>query len=97
MVGSAGGGEHERPAESRRLPPSRRDQARTVSLVLLIGLGVAFAVLNLEDVAVNWVFGTWSTPLIVVIAISFLLGSAVGFLLARRRTGAGSRQSRRRR
>ncbi len=97
MVGSAGGGEHERPAESKRLPPSRRDQARTVSLVLLIGLGVAFAVLNLDDVAVNWVFGTWSTPLIVVIAISFLLGSAVGFLLARRRPGAGSRRSRRQR
>lgn len=97
MVGSAGVGEHERPAESKRLPPSRREQASTVAAVLLLGLVVAFAVLNLDEVAVNWVFGTWSTPLILVIAISFLLGSGAGFLLARRRPGAGSRRSRRQR
>lgn len=97
MVGSAGGGGSEHPVETKRQPPSRREQARTATLVVLLGLGVAFAVLNFDDVAVNWLFGTWSTPLIVVIAISFLLGSGVGFLLARRRPGAGSRRSRRRR
>jgi uncharacterized integral membrane protein len=85
MVGSASGGRGERPAESRRLPPSRRDQARTLALVALAGLGVLFAVLNFDKVQVNWILGTWSTPLIIVIAISFLLGSGVGYLLARRR------------
>jgi uncharacterized integral membrane protein len=88
MVGSAGGGRDERAAEARRRPPSRRDQARTVALVLLAGLGVLFAVLNFDQVQVNWLLGTWSTPLIIVIAISFLLGSGVGYLLARRRPGA---------
>jgi uncharacterized integral membrane protein len=88
MVGSAGGGRGERAAESRRLPPSRRDRARTVALVLLAGLGVLFAVLNFDQVQVNWLLGTWSTPLIIVIAISFLLGSGVGYLLTRRRPGA---------
>jgi uncharacterized integral membrane protein len=97
MAGSAGGSEHGVPTETRRRPPSRREQARTISLIVLVGLGVAFAVLNFDEVAVNWVFGTWSTPLIVVIGISFLLGSGVGFLLGRRPPGAGSRRSRRRR
>ena len=77
--------ERQRPAEAKRLPRSRREQARAVALVALAGLGVLFAVLNLDDVQVNWLLGTWSTPLIVAIAISFLLGSGVGFLLARRR------------
>jgi uncharacterized integral membrane protein len=84
MVGSAGGGRGEGPVESKRLPPSRRDQARTVGLLVLTGLGVLFAVLNFEEVEVNWLLGTWSTPLIIVIAISFLLGSGVGYLVARR-------------
>jgi uncharacterized integral membrane protein len=85
MAGSAGGGRGKRPVESRGLPPSRRDQARTIGLVVLAGLGVLFAVLNFDEVQVNWLLGTWSTPLIIVIAISFLLGSSVGYLLARRR------------
>lgn len=85
MVGSAGGGGGERPAETRRVPPSRREQARTIALVVFADLGVLFAVLNFNDVEVNWLFGTWSTPLIVVIAISFLLGAACGFLVAHRR------------
>ena len=88
MVGSAGGGRGGDPVESRRAPPSRRDQARTIALVVLTGLGVLFAVLNFDKVEVNWLLGTWSTPLIIVIAISFLLGSGVGYLLARRRPGA---------
>jgi uncharacterized integral membrane protein len=53
------------------------------------GLGAVFAVLNFDEVDVNWVFGTWSTPLIVVIALPFLLGAGVGFLISRRRAGGG--------
>jgi uncharacterized integral membrane protein len=41
-------------------------------------------VLNFDKVEVNWLLGTWSTPLIIVIAVSFLLGAGAGFLLARR-------------
>ena len=74
-----------RPAADKSRSPSRRDQARTVAILVLAGLGVLFAVLNLEEVEVNWLLGTWSTPLILVIAISFLLGAGVGFLLGRRR------------
>jgi uncharacterized integral membrane protein len=48
---------------------------------LIIGALVAlFAVLNLERVDVNWIFGTWRTPLIIVIAVSFLLGACAGWI-----------------
>ena len=94
MVGSAGGGPagDERPGAGKRLPPSRGDQARTIAILVLGGLGGLFALLNFEEVEVNWLLGTWSTPLIVVIAISFLLGAGVGFLVARRRAGPKARR-----
>ena len=43
-----------------------------------------FAVLNLDQVEVNWVLGSGQTPLIIVIVVSFLLGVAVDRLLAYR-------------
>jgi uncharacterized integral membrane protein len=65
----------------------RREQARTVAAVGVGGLGALFAVLNIDQVDVNWVLGTWSTPLIIVIALSILVGAALGFLVGRRRGG----------
>lgn len=92
MVGSAGGGpEGGRPATGGRPRASRREQARTVVAVALAAVVTLFAVLNFDEVEVNWLLGTWSTPLIIVIAISFLLGAAAGFLLARRRRGPAPR------
>jgi uncharacterized integral membrane protein len=67
---------------------TRRQQARLVAAVGLTGLGVVFAVLNLDEVSVNWIVGTWDTPLIIVIAISVLVGAALGYLAARRRESA---------
>jgi uncharacterized integral membrane protein len=52
--------------------------------VVLAAIGIAFAALNLDEVDVNWVLGTWETPLIVVIALSMLVGGALGYLGARR-------------
>ena len=46
-----------------------------------------FAALNLDEVDVNWILGTWSTPLIVVIALSMLIGAGLGILVSRRRGG----------
>jgi uncharacterized integral membrane protein len=43
-------------------------------------------VLNVDEVDVNWILGTWSTPLIVVIAVSMVIGAGLGFLVARRRS-----------
>jgi uncharacterized integral membrane protein len=72
-------------AEGRAPVRGRREQARTIAAVGLGGLGALFAVLNVDEVEVNWILGTWSTPLIIVIALSIVIGAALGFLLGRRR------------
>jgi uncharacterized integral membrane protein len=48
--------------------------ARTGGLVLLAVLMTLFAVLNLKEVQVNWIFGKTNTPLIIVIVVSLLVG-----------------------
>ena len=60
-------------------------EKRQIAVVGLAALGGVFAVLNLDEVEVNWILGTWSTPLIIVIALSMLVGAALGILVSRRR------------
>jgi uncharacterized integral membrane protein len=78
------------PARRRQRTPARgrREQARTIAAFGLGGLGALFAVLNVDEVDVNWILGTWSTPLIIVIAVSIVVGAGLGYLAARRRGGA---------
>jgi uncharacterized integral membrane protein len=71
--------------DGRKPARRRREQARTVAAVGLGGLGALFAVLNIDEVEVNWILGTWSTPLIIVIALSILIGAGLGYLVGRRR------------
>lgn len=52
----------------------RRERARAAVLVVLAVLITLFAVLNVKEVDVNWIFGTVRTPLIVVIVVSLLVG-----------------------
>jgi uncharacterized integral membrane protein len=59
------------PEHQRR---SRRELVRTGGLVLLAVLTTLFAVLNLDKVKVNWIFGSSQAPLIIVIVISLLIG-----------------------
>ena len=63
----------------------RSARSRPLAVLVLAGLGVLFALLNTDEVDVNWLLGTWSTPLIVVIAVSMLIGAGLGLLVARRR------------
>jgi uncharacterized integral membrane protein len=60
-------------------------EKRQIGALVLAGAGVAFAVANLDEVKVNWLLGTWRTPLILVIALSILVGAGLGFLVSRRR------------
>jgi uncharacterized integral membrane protein len=53
---------------------SRREMVRTGALVAVAVLMTLFAVFNLKDVEVNWIFGKSSTPLIIVIVVSLLVG-----------------------
>lgn len=67
---------------------SRRERARAVALVVLAVLITLFAVLNVKEVEVDWIFGKVRTPLIVVIVVSLLVGVLITHfakLLIRRR------------
>jgi uncharacterized integral membrane protein len=61
-------------AETSKGRRNRRELARTGALVVVAVLITLFAVLNLKDVKVNWIFGKSQTPLIIVIVISLLVG-----------------------
>jgi uncharacterized integral membrane protein len=71
------------PADSAAV--EKRGRTRQIGILVLVAVGVLFAVLNLDKVGVNWIVGTWRTPLIVVIAVSMLVGAAAGFLVGSRR------------
>lgn len=62
------------PTQTPERTRGRRESARTGGLVALAVVATLFAVLNLKDVEVNWIFGTFETPLIIVIVASLLVG-----------------------
>jgi uncharacterized integral membrane protein len=64
--------------------PERKPRTRQIGVIALTVLATLFAVLNLDKVSVNWIVGTWRTPLIVVIAASLVVGAGAGYLLGRR-------------
>jgi uncharacterized integral membrane protein len=68
------------PAKPKR---SNRELARTVGFVVLAVIVTLFAVLNTESVQVNWIVGSGSAPLIVVILISVLFGIVLTYLVDR--------------
>ena len=63
--------------------PNRRDQARQAALGALILLAVLFALLNLDRVKVDLIFGSPRWPLIVVIVACLALGAAIDRLWIR--------------
>lgn len=70
----------------------RKETAKIAAAVVLGGLVAAFAVLNLDKVKVDWIFGSFQTPLIYVIAVSVIAGIALDELyLATRRRRKGKR------
>jgi uncharacterized integral membrane protein len=70
-------------------PPARRERPRAVAAAILGGAAAVFAVLNLDDVEVNWIVGTFTTPLIIVIAVCLLIGGGIGWAAGRRRDRKG--------
>jgi len=72
-----------------------RSGAETTRLAVALVAGAliaVFAVLNTDEVEVNWIIGTAKTPLIIVIVVSLAVGAALGYFLARR--GAKRKRSR---
>ena len=62
-------------------------EKRQIAGLVLAAIGIVFAVANFDEVKVNWILGTWRTPLIVVIALSIVIGAGLGLLIARGRRG----------
>jgi uncharacterized integral membrane protein len=59
----------------------RRQGARIIAAGILGALVLAFALANLGDVKVHWLITTGETPLILVIAVAFLIGVVADRLL----------------
>jgi uncharacterized integral membrane protein len=73
------------PEQEKVKPPARRrDQARLTAGLILGGLGLVFALVNLSDVKVDWIVGSAHSPLILVIAVSILIGIGVDRIVVRR-------------
>jgi uncharacterized integral membrane protein len=62
-----------------------RMSGRHVAALILIGLLVVVAVLNLDDVSVDLIAGSVEMPLIVLIVIAAGIGFLAGWLFFRRR------------
>ena len=63
------------PAKRPGDKPDRTAKTRLAAASILGGVAAVFAFVNLDKVSVDWVIGSWQTPLIVVIVLSMLLGA----------------------
>jgi len=72
------------PSQAKAQRRSRREQSRTGALVVLAILITLFAVFNLKEVKVSWIFGSGKVPLIIVIVVSLLVGVVLTHFAERR-------------
>jgi len=72
--------------------PRRKITLAQIGFLIALALMIVFAVVNLDKVRVNWIFGTWNTPLILALAVAFVLGAGAGVLAVRQR-GARKRKA----
>ena len=73
------------PSQQDEHPPARRrEQSRLIAGVIVGGLGLVFALVNLGSVKVDWIVGSAHSPLILVIAVSVLIGVGLDRIAVRR-------------
>jgi uncharacterized integral membrane protein len=70
-------------ASKKTAKRSRGELARTGALLVLAILITLFAVFNLKEVRVDWIFGSGRAPLIVVIVLSLLVGIVLAYFAER--------------
>lgn len=63
--------------QGEQSPEPRRDRARLVAGLILGGVALAFALVNLGSVKVDWIVGSAHSPLILVIVVSVLIGAGI--------------------
>lgn len=61
----------------------KRELRRQIGVAILAILITLFAVFNLDEVKVSYVFGSGKAPLIIVIVISMLVGIVITYLAER--------------
>lgn len=66
---------------------SKRDRSRTIAVAILGAFATIFALVNLDQVRVHFLFGSARMPLIIVIVGCLLIGAAIGTFLSRRGKG----------
>jgi uncharacterized integral membrane protein len=76
-------GKGQQPGNAATAKRSQRELARTASLVVLAILLTLFAVFNLKEVKVSYIFGSGHAPLIVIIVVSVLFGIVLTYLAER--------------
>ncbi len=82
QIPASGGAD--RPSSAPKLDQrSRREVARTGAIVVVAILITLFAVFNLNEVKVSYVFGSGKAPLIIVIVISLLAGIVITYFAER--------------
>jgi uncharacterized integral membrane protein len=80
----------DRPPKERALVP------KTIAALAVAFLLIAFGLSNRNDVPINWLVGTTSTPLIIVILVSAVLGAILGAVAVRGRSKRGGSRAARR-
>jgi uncharacterized integral membrane protein len=70
--------------QGEHTPAPLRERRRLITGVILGGLGLAFALVNLGNVNVDWIVGSAHSPLILVIVVSVLIGVGLDRVLVRR-------------
>ena len=81
------------PTSEGSKPPARKERAiasKTIAAVAVAFVLIAFGLSNDDRVAVDYLVFTRDSPLIVVIAVSALLGALVGALAVRKRKSRSS-------
>jgi uncharacterized integral membrane protein len=71
------------PGPSKLDQRRKREIARTTAIAVLAILVTLFAVFNLNEVKVSYVFGSGKAPLIIVIVISLLIGIVMTYFAER--------------
>jgi len=85
---------HDQLEASETTKADRKERNRRIAALVVGVLIVVFAIVNTNKVKVSWIITSTTTPLIVVIAVSFLLGLAGGYLLRGRRAKAADARRR---
>ncbi len=67
--------------QARNVDSGRNVNVKLILLGLLGVVLVVFALLNTHEVGVDWLFDTVSAPMILVIAVSAVIGFGMGFLV----------------